>query len=87
MHTLSVSLNKIGDINYYDGGLPLARSYYSRSLDVRREALKDNPENTSQVKEIHLCPVCVNNMFFTVNNLLSGSGTISADYFLAYLGH
>lgn len=49
VHTLSVSLNKIGDIKYYDGDLSSARSYYSRSLDVRRDALKENPKNAAQV--------------------------------------
>lgn len=41
-HTLSVSLNKIGDLKYYDGDLQAARSYYSRSLDVRRAAMKSD---------------------------------------------
>lgn len=50
MHTLSVSLNKIGDLKYYDGDLQSARSYYMRSLDVRREAAKENSNVSSQVK-------------------------------------
>ncbi|CAN4118618.1 unnamed protein product [Withania somnifera] len=40
MHTLSVSLNKIGDLKYYDGDLQAARSHYFQALDVRRNAIK-----------------------------------------------
>ncbi|KAK3422776.1 hypothetical protein EUGRSUZ_G03178 [Eucalyptus grandis] len=43
-HTLSVSLNKIGDLKYYDGDLQAARSYYDRSLNVRQDAAKDSPD-------------------------------------------
>ncbi|KAM3339669.1 protein NCA1 [Capsicum galapagoense] len=39
-HTLSVSLNKIGDLKYYDGDLQAARSRYFQALDVRRNAIK-----------------------------------------------
>ncbi|MCD7470826.1 Protein nca1 [Datura stramonium] len=39
-HTLSVSLNKIGDLKYYDGDLQAARSHYFHALDVRRNAIK-----------------------------------------------
>lgn len=39
-HTLSVSLNKIGDLKYYAGDLQTARSHYFRALDVRRNAIK-----------------------------------------------
>ncbi|XP_059295999.1 protein NCA1-like [Lycium ferocissimum] len=39
-HTLSVSLNKIGDLKYYDGDLQAARSHYIQALDVRRNAIK-----------------------------------------------
>ncbi|KAJ8534161.1 hypothetical protein K7X08_007485 [Anisodus acutangulus] len=39
-HTLSVSLNKIGDLKYYDGDLQAARSHYFQALDVRRNAIK-----------------------------------------------
>ncbi|CAO2202975.1 unnamed protein product [Urochloa humidicola] len=42
VHTLSVSLNKIGDLRYYDGDLQSARNYYARSLDVRRNAVKEH---------------------------------------------
>jgi hypothetical protein len=49
MHTLSVSLNKIGDLKYYDGDLEAARSYYIRSLNVRRDAIKYHPSVSSQV--------------------------------------
>ncbi|CAH1443168.1 unnamed protein product [Lactuca virosa] len=33
-HTLSVSLNKIGDLKYYEGDLKAARDHYFRALDV-----------------------------------------------------
>jgi len=49
VHTLSVSLNKIGDLRYYDGDLQSARSYYSRSLDVRGNAVKEHSAVASQV--------------------------------------
>lgn len=49
-HTLSVSLNKIGDLKYYDGDLQAARSYYFRSLNVRRDAVKCHPNVPSQVR-------------------------------------
>ena len=49
VHTLSVSLNKIGDLRYYDGDLQSARSYYSRSLDFRRNAVKEHSAAASQV--------------------------------------
>ncbi|KAF3448762.1 hypothetical protein FNV43_RR09475 [Rhamnella rubrinervis] len=50
-HTLSVSLNKVGDLKYYDGDLQAARSYYFRSLNVRRDAAKNDP-NASQILDI-----------------------------------
>lgn len=49
IHTLSVSLNKIGDLKYYAADLEAARSYYFRSLNVRRDAIKNNPNVPSQV--------------------------------------
>ena len=49
VHTLSVSLNKIGDLRYYDGDLQSARSYYSRSLDFRRNAVKEHSAAASQI--------------------------------------
>ncbi|KAF5189556.1 E3 ubiquitin-protein ligase chfr, partial [Thalictrum thalictroides] len=52
MHTLSVSLNKIGDLKYYDGNLQTARSYYSRSLDVRRNAVKVHSNIPSQTLDV-----------------------------------
>lgn len=52
VHTLSVSLNKIGDLKYYDGDLPSARLYYIRALDVRRNALKEHSEASSQVVDL-----------------------------------
>lgn len=48
-HTLSVSLNKIGDVKYNDGDLQAARSYYIRALNVRRDAMKLHPNAPSQV--------------------------------------
>jgi len=48
-HTLSVSLNKIGDLKYYDEDLQAARSYYDRALNVRRDAMKHHPNAPSQV--------------------------------------
>ncbi|PON69889.1 TNF receptor-associated factor [Trema orientale] len=51
-HTLSVSLNKIGDLKYYDGDLQAARSYYFRSLNVRRDAVKDNPNVSSLILDL-----------------------------------
>lgn len=55
-HTLSVSLNKIGDLKYYEGDLQAARSCYSRSLDVRRNAIKDRSNVSSQViKHLSCC--------------------------------
>ncbi|XP_006643640.1 protein NCA1 [Oryza brachyantha] len=52
VHTLSVSLNKIGDLRYYDGDLQSARSYYARSLDVRRSAVKEHSAVASQVIDL-----------------------------------
>ncbi|XP_057979303.1 protein NCA1 isoform X2 [Malania oleifera] len=51
-HTLSVSLNKIGDLKYYDGDLQAARSYYFQSLDVRRDAIKHCPDVSSQCLDV-----------------------------------
>ncbi|XP_010276468.1 PREDICTED: uncharacterized protein LOC104611195 [Nelumbo nucifera] len=51
-HALSVSLNKIGDLKYYDGNIQAARSYYNRSLDVRRNAIKDRSDVPSQVLDV-----------------------------------
>ncbi|XP_062092057.1 protein NCA1 [Humulus lupulus] len=51
-HTLSVSLNKIGDLKYYAGDLQATRSYYSRSLNVRRDAVKDKPNVPSLILDI-----------------------------------
>ncbi|ONM30746.1 zinc ion binding [Zea mays] len=52
VHTLSVSLNKIGDLRYYDGDLQSARNYYARSLDVRRNAVKEHSAVASQVIDL-----------------------------------
>ncbi|KAG5555887.1 hypothetical protein RHGRI_006515 [Rhododendron griersonianum] len=49
IHTLSVSLNKVGDLKYYDEDLQGARSYYFQSLNVRRDAIKNHPSSPSQV--------------------------------------
>ncbi|KAL2480518.1 zinc ion binding [Abeliophyllum distichum] len=51
-HTLSVSLNKIGDLKYYGGDLQAARSYYSQALDVRRDAIKLHSSVPSQSIDI-----------------------------------
>lgn len=51
-HTLSVSLNKIGDLKYYDGDLQAARSYYFRSLDVRRAAMKSDCHSPSLALDV-----------------------------------
>lgn len=62
IHTLSVSLNKIGDLKYYGGDLQAARSYYVRSLNVRRDAVKHHSNVPSQV--IHL--LWQNNFYFVL---------------------
>ncbi|MBA0780568.1 hypothetical protein Gotri_004658, partial [Gossypium trilobum] len=49
---LSVSLNKIRDLKYYDGDLQAARSYYLRSLGVRRDVIKNNSGVASHVIDI-----------------------------------
>ncbi|KAJ7982438.1 E3 ubiquitin-protein ligase CHFR [Quillaja saponaria] len=51
-HTLSVSLNKIGDLKYYDGDLQGARSYYSQALDVRRDVIKHCSTVPSQILDV-----------------------------------
>ncbi|KAK8333721.1 hypothetical protein V6Z12_A10G221100 [Gossypium hirsutum] len=58
-HSLSVSLNKIGDLKYYDGDLQAARSYYLRSLGVRRDVIKNNSGVASQVIDIAVSPAKV----------------------------
>lgn len=52
VHTLSVSLNKIGDLKYYDADLQAARASYSQSLDLRRSAVKQHPSVPSQVSKV-----------------------------------
>ncbi|CAA7402082.1 unnamed protein product [Spirodela intermedia] len=52
VHTLSVSLNKIGDLKYYDADLQAARASYSQSLDLRRSAVKQHPNVLSQVLDV-----------------------------------
>lgn len=49
VHTLSVSLNKIGDLRYYDGDLVSARTYYTRALDVRRDSIREKSNVSSQI--------------------------------------
>ncbi|XP_018485512.1 protein NCA1 [Raphanus sativus] len=51
-HTLSVSLNKIGDLKYYGQDLEAARSYYCRALNVRRDAMKHHPNAPSQILDV-----------------------------------
>jgi hypothetical protein len=55
VHTLSVSLNKVGDLRYYDGDLQSARSYYARSLEVRRNSVKEHSAVASQVIQMLRC--------------------------------
>ncbi|KAG5555521.1 hypothetical protein RHGRI_006238 [Rhododendron griersonianum] len=52
IHTLSVSLNKVGDLKYYDEDLQGARSYYFQSLNVRRDAIKSHPSSPSQILDV-----------------------------------
>ncbi|KAI5057284.1 hypothetical protein GOP47_0027299 [Adiantum capillus-veneris] len=52
IHALSVSLNKMGDLKYYADDLQAARTNYARSLDVRRSALQDDTELSSQVLDL-----------------------------------
>lgn len=52
VHALSVSLNKMGDLKYYAEDLQSARAYYVRSLDVRRDALMDYTELSSQMLDV-----------------------------------
>ncbi|KAL8144624.1 protein NCA1 [Apium graveolens] len=47
-HTLSISLNKIGDLKYYAEDLEAARSYYLQALDMRRNAMKHPSSVPSQ---------------------------------------
>lgn len=47
-HTLSISLNKIGDLKYYAEDLEAARSYYIQALDMRRNAMKHPSSVPSQ---------------------------------------
>nr|XP_043609810.1 protein NCA1 [Erigeron canadensis] len=51
-HTLSVSLNKIGDLKYYEGDLQAARDHYFQALEVRRNAIKDSSKAPSQVLDV-----------------------------------
>ncbi|KAL5078335.1 hypothetical protein RYX36_017319 [Vicia faba] len=51
-HTLSVSLNKIGDLKYHGGDLQAARSYYFQSLNVRRDVVRNNSNVSSQVLDV-----------------------------------
>ncbi|KAK4413048.1 protein NCA1 [Sesamum alatum] len=51
-HTLSVSLNKIGDLKYYEGDLQATRSYYFQALDVRRSAMNNRSTVPSQVIDV-----------------------------------
>ncbi|KAK9689920.1 hypothetical protein RND81_09G091000 [Saponaria officinalis] len=52
IHTLCVSLNKIGDLKYYDGDLKASRSYYSQSLDVRRDTMKRHSDSPSLTLDV-----------------------------------
>lgn len=68
-HTLSVSLNKIGDLKYYDGDLRAARSYYFQSLNVRRDVVKNNSNVPSQVGH-HYLSISVLNLAILFSDLL-----------------
>ncbi|XP_022957022.1 protein NCA1-like [Cucurbita moschata] len=52
IQTLSVSLNKIGDLKYYEGDLQAARSYYLRSLNVRQDWSKHHPDDPAQILDV-----------------------------------
>lgn len=52
VHARSVSLNKIGDLKYYDNDLLASQLYYSQALDVRRKAIKDFTKLSSQIIDI-----------------------------------
>ncbi|KAH7854653.1 hypothetical protein Vadar_016414 [Vaccinium darrowii] len=52
IHTLSVSLNKVGDLKYYAEDLQGARNYYFQSLNVRRDAIKNHPSSSSQILDV-----------------------------------
>lgn len=52
VHTLSVSLNKVGDLKYYAEDLEGARTYYFQSLNVRRDAIKNHPSSSSQILDV-----------------------------------
>lgn len=52
VHALSVSLNKMGDLKYYANDLQSARTYYARALNVRKDALVDFTQLSSQVLDV-----------------------------------
>lgn len=52
VHALSVSLNKIGDLKYYDNDLLASQSYYSQALDVRKKAIRDFTKLSSQIIDV-----------------------------------
>ncbi|XP_042472009.1 protein NCA1-like [Zingiber officinale] len=72
VHTLSVSLNKVGDLKYYDGDLQSARNYYAKALDIRRNAVKENSKLSSQVSNLFHMNVSVHfphkqtSLFFSI---------------------
>ncbi|CAM6129339.1 unnamed protein product [Calypogeia fissa] len=51
VHALSVSLNKLGDLKYYAQDLAAARTFYSRALELRRQAT-DLTKLSSQVLDV-----------------------------------
>lgn len=69
IHTLSVSLNKVGDLKYYDEDLQGARSYYFQSLNVRRDAIKNHPSSPSQVSSNSLDSYNVTLVYLDFSNL------------------
>eukprot|EP00249_Psilotum_nudum_P014608 c24912_g1_i2 orf=197-1288(-) len=52
IHALSVSLNKLGDLKYYADDLQSAHRFYARALDVRKKALNDCTQLSSQVLDV-----------------------------------
>ncbi|KAM7500262.1 hypothetical protein LguiA_024676 [Lonicera macranthoides] len=67
-HTLSVSLNKIGDLKYYGEDLEAARSYYFQALNVRRNAIKHPSCVPSQILDLAVSLVKVADVDRNIGN-------------------
>eukprot|EP00246_Nothoceros_aenigmaticus_P017304 TRINITY_DN8385_c0_g1_i1.p1 TRINITY_DN8385_c0_g1~~TRINITY_DN8385_c0_g1_i1.p1 ORF type:complete len:392 (+),score=68.62 TRINITY_DN8385_c0_g1_i1:190-1365(+) len=52
VHALSVSLNKLGDLQYYADELGAAREYYKRALSVRRSSVKELKLPSAEVLDV-----------------------------------